>query len=104
MKINQAYLVMLSKRSLYCDYRFNFDKDRMLRAYTICIFSALSHCIKSWAAYNSSFLNHSYLPSRAYNMKGCVVHRGIKKVGREPSWQRPNSVCYQPHALFLIPN
>ncbi len=56
VKTNQICLILLSKRNLYCGYSNYFDKDRILKAYTISIFSALFHCIKLWADYNSSFL------------------------------------------------
>ncbi len=29
-----------------------------------------------------------------YRMQGCVVHRGIKNAGREPSWCMLNSECH----------
>ncbi len=39
-----------------------------------------------------------------YRMRECVVHRGIKIVGREPSWGRLNSEYHKALALFFIPS
>ncbi len=39
-----------------------------------------------------------------YRMQGCVVHRGIKTVGRESSWCRLNSEYHKAFALFFIPS
>ncbi len=39
-----------------------------------------------------------------YRMHGCVVHRGIKTVGREPSWCRLNSEYQKALAPFFIPS
>ncbi len=36
-------------------------------------------------------------------MQGCIVHRGIKTVGREPSWCRVNSEYHKALAPFIIP-
>ncbi len=36
--------------------------------------------------------------------QGCVVHRGIKPVGREPSWCRFNSKYHEALAAFFIPS
>ncbi len=35
--------------------------------------------------------------------KGVFVHRGIKTVGQEPSWCRPNSEYHKALAPFFIP-
>ncbi len=39
-----------------------------------------------------------------YRMQGCAVHRGIKTVGREPSWCRLNSECHKAFAPSYIPS
>ncbi len=36
-----------------------------------------------------------------YRMQGCVIHRGIKTVGRRPSWCRLNTEFHKALAPFL---
>ncbi len=37
-----------------------------------------------------------------YKMQVCVVHRGTKNVGREPSWRRSNPEHHKLRAPFFI--
>ncbi len=37
-------------------------------------------------------------------LQGCVVHRGIKTVGREPSWCMLNSEYHKALAPFFLPS
>ncbi len=39
-----------------------------------------------------------------YRIQGCVIHRGIKAVGREPSWCRVTSEYHKALDPFFIPN
>ncbi len=54
-----------------------------------------------------SLCYHHYSPHGWHTLdiecKGVFVHRGIKTVGREPSWCRPNSEYHKALAPFLFP-
>ncbi len=66
----------------------------------------LGCCLSITWVRHSRYEDNSVTPRVAhtwYRMQGCVVHRGIKTVGREPSWCRLNSEYHNALAPFLIP-